>query len=628
MSACSLHTLKNEEVLISGLDVPEGWNQYKGRNIIKSPEGDLKIHFFKFNKDESFDLIKKSSSLWRRVNSKFNYSIKNKVSPPHLEGWDKITQISYDIPVEKSKIAITLMREKVGLVYLNLIESSIATMEKRSPQMSVIIDSWKPSGFMEKDYSFVKAKKIDQGFIEKFDQFLLELKKDLNIPGFAIGIIQDGKNVYKKGFAVTKISNGTKIDSDTLFMIGSTTKPLTTLLMAQLVTEGKMDWDAKVSTFLKGWSLKDKKFSKSLSMEHTACACTGMPRRDFDIIFESTGITPEKRLEQMKEMAPTTKPGETFQYSNSLVAVGGYAAARAYRPDINLQSAYKKAIEDLVFKPLKMQKSLVINNVPYMKKSAYPHVLNLSYNSELLSPKIEESVDSVAPAGAIWSNIDDMIKYLKYELSEGDLLPGYILKSELLRRRKRNVKILNNLYYGLGLFIEDHKGIKVFHHGGNTFGFTSDMFFIPSKGIGAVVLVNQGNADKFRSLVKKKLMELLFGIKANISKEIAFYRKEFKKSVKKLNKKLTSFIEDEANLLGTYKSVSLGQMSIFKKTGSLIADFGEFESVLKEKNDSGKNRVFVLMSPPWFGAMEFIYDGKTFLLDGGQKKYYFSKVKK
>lgn len=623
-SSCSSNSVKENEDLTGKLELPEGWT--KNATNVVAPEGDLKIYFKKQKMDASFDFSKKSESLWKAINPNFAYKEKRKASPPSTEGWDKITQIVYDTPAEESKIIISLLREKDGEAYLNLIESSIATIGKRGPQMSTLIDSWKPSSISKEDYSKAIAKNFTKKTEKSFDSFLVKIKNELKLPGFAIGIVQDGKVVYKKGFGTTKIKNGSKINSDTLFMVGSTTKSLATLLMSKLITDGKMSWDDKISTHLEDWKLENTADSEMMLMKHAACACTGMPRRDLDFIFEIDGISPEERMKQMEGMSPTTKPGETFQYSNYLVAAGGYAAAKAYNSKLNLKEGFNKSMQDLVFNPLGMKRSLVLNTMPYVKNSAYPHSLNLDLSPELISTKLEEFANSVAPAGSVWSNLDDMIKYLKYELSNGENTPNYISKDALMLRRKKGAKISDDLYYGLGLFVENNKGIEIFHHGGNTLGFTSDMFFIPSKGIGVVTLVNQGSANTFRSSVKKKLLELFFGMDNKVAEGIAYYKKESKKSIKKLKEKLKPSIDNKEKLLGSYKSKELGNMKVYKKSGKIFADFGEFKSILTEKIDSGKQKVFVMMSSPWLGAFELIYDEKDFMLDGGQKKYYFRKM--
>ena len=92
-----------------------------------------------------------------------------------------------------------------------------------------------------------------------------------------------------------------------------------------------------------------------MRISHSACACTGMPKRDLDFIFEIEGVSAEDRMKQMKKMFPTTKPGETFQYSNYLVAAGGFAAAKSYEKTLPLLDSYIKVMDDLVFHPLNMK---------------------------------------------------------------------------------------------------------------------------------------------------------------------------------------------------------------------------------------------------------------------------------
>jgi CubicO group peptidase (beta-lactamase class C family) len=626
-ASCSSGNVSHKsENIISKIELPDGWSRSTDDiPVVIAPEGDLKMYFFKVKLEHHFDFSQKSLELWKSIDPSFSYKEQRKASPPSTEGWDKITQIVYDTPAEDSKIVLSVLREKDGELFLNLITSSMATIGKRGPQMSTILDSWKPESIKKEDFSKVEAKKFSGNMEKKFEDFLKKTKKDLKLPGFAIGIVQDGKVVYKKGFGKTKVSNGKTINSDTLFMIGSTTKTLSTLLMSKLISDGKMNWNDRINLHLKDWSLSEVKDSDMMLMKHSACACTGMPRRDLDFIFEIDGITPEQRMLQMKGMSPTTKPGETFQYSNYLVAAGGFAAAKAFNPKLNLENAYKQAMQQLVFKPLKMTRSKVINTTPYVKNSAFPHSYNLSLRPELISTKLEEFANSVAPAGSVWSNVDDMVKYLSYELSNGEIYPDYITKDNLLLRRKKGVKITDDMNYGLGLFVGNNKGVEIFHHGGNTLGFTSDMFFIPSKGIGVVTLINLGSANTFRSSVKKKLLELFFGMDNKVDAGIAYYKKESKKSIKKLKSKIKPSISGKTTLLGKYKSNELGKLRLFIKSEKLYADFGEFTSLVKEKVSTGSKRIFLLMSSPWMGSFELIYDNGNFILDGGQKKYTFSK---
>src|SRR6202012_888158 len=102
--------------------------------------------------------------------------------------------------------------------------------------------------------------------------------------------------------------------------------------------------------------------------------------------------------------------GETFQYSNYLVAAGGYAAAHSYAPDLDLGNAYDRSMRQLVFEPLGMQQSSV-HGIPSPLDAA-PHGRTFDGECVPIDPVIEQFVDSTAPAGSVWSNVLDMAPFL------------------------------------------------------------------------------------------------------------------------------------------------------------------------------------------------------------------------
>jgi CubicO group peptidase (beta-lactamase class C family) len=111
-------------------------------------------------------------------------------------------------------------------------------------------------------------------------------------------------------------------------MIGSSTKPLTTLMMAKLIDQGKVAWQTRVCDLLSGFALADVELTARLELLHTASASTGMPRQDLEFIFRHSGITAEQRMEQMRSMTPTTGFGETFRYPMRSILTAGRAGFR------------------------------------------------------------------------------------------------------------------------------------------------------------------------------------------------------------------------------------------------------------------------------------------------------------
>ncbi len=607
------------------IKVPEGWSKTKtgNFNLIQSPEKDLKIYFhvMPIENSKKLDFSKISQTLWKEINPLFVYPELQTTSPPDKKGWDKISQIVYKIPSDESKMVVSILRVKNEQAYINLITTTHKTFSKRSAQMMTLVESWKHPAINDKNYANVKVKTFDDQEATELDKFIKNSQKVLKIPAISIGIVHNGKIIYKKGFGLNS-----NVDSQTLFMIGSITKPLTTLMMAKLVNDGLMKWEDKLSNHLPKWSLENRQATDSIIMKHAACACTGMPRRDLDFIFKIKNITPEQRIAEMKDMKPTTKAGETFQYSNYLVAAGGFAAAKTYHPKTSLAKSYTKAMNDLVLTPLKMSRTLITHQPPYDSNTAEPYLLNLELKPTPVAKTLEKFANSLAPAGSIWSNVDDMLKYVQFEIEGGKNLNGYINAKHLLERRKKGIQVTKNTYYGLGLFADNLKGIEYYHHGGNTMGFTANMFFIPSKRIGAVILTNLGQINSFQSALREKVFQLLLGTESKAEEKISYTKQQLEKRNKRIIESFKTQISSPQKLVGQYKSKALGSMIIKQQGKALMATFEEFSSELKEKKDSGKKRVFLLTAPPWIGGLELLLDGKDFVIDDAQQKYRFKKI--
>jgi CubicO group peptidase (beta-lactamase class C family) len=266
------------------------------------------------------------------------------------------------------------------------------------------------------------------------------------------------------------------------------------------------------------------------------------------------------------------------------------------------------------------------------KDHASPHAENLKAEVTPIPLQDEESVLSVRPAGAAWSNIHDMARFLEVELNKGKTPEGKQVVSEasLLKRREAQVKISDQLSYGLGLFVQNDHGLPVIHHGGNNLGFTSDMFFLPEQGVGVVVLTNAGAANTFRNTVKRRLVEILFDAPEEAAQNLAFSVDRIKQAHDKDLAEITA--QPEAawyeGLAGSYQSVDLGTLTIRKdgKSGKYLLDVGEWQSSFGMRKASDGAQLLTLLDAPWAG-FDFhignLGDKKTLIVDLPQHKYVF-----
>src|SRR4029453_5009002 len=124
--------------------------------------------------------------------------------------------------------------------------------------------------------------------------------------------------------------------------------------LAKLVDEGKLSWETPVTRLLPSFKLGSADTTSRVLVKHLICACTGLPRQDYEWLFQYEGVTPEGALKTLATMQPTSKFGEMFQYSNSLAAAAGFLGGHVAFPQLELGAAYDEAMSTRVFRPLGM----------------------------------------------------------------------------------------------------------------------------------------------------------------------------------------------------------------------------------------------------------------------------------
>ncbi|MEA2513846.1 MAG: hypothetical protein QOJ59_3333, partial [Thermomicrobiales bacterium] len=162
-----------------------------------------------------------------------------------------------------------------------------------------------------------------------FEAYVADALHRLGVPGASVAVVQGGDVVYLQGFGVRAIGADAPVTPDTLLGIGSVTKSMTSTMAATLVDAGWLAWDTPLVDLLPGFAVADPQLTPRLTVADSFCACTGLPRRDPELIFNFHALTPERLIAQVAELPLTTPFGETFQYSNQMYAIGGYAAAAA-----------------------------------------------------------------------------------------------------------------------------------------------------------------------------------------------------------------------------------------------------------------------------------------------------------
>ncbi len=475
------------------------------------------------------------------------------------------------------------------------------------------------------------ARRLDANRVTQLEQFVENARQTFAVPGVAIGVIQNGKVVLAKGFGVRKLGDPKKtVDAETLFMIASNTKALTTLMLAKLVDAGRFSWETPVTHVMPTFELGNAQTTRSILMKHLVCACTGLPRQDMETVFEGERLQPASVLPLVATMQPTSALGELYQYSNLMAGAAGYIGGHVLHPGMEPGAAYDAAMQTLVFDPLKMTSTTFAMNLAQRGNYASPHAHNIDGQTVVASMDSNHATHVSRPDGGAWSNVNDLLRYVQMEIEQGRQIGGkrYISAAPLLARRAQQISRGSDLGYGMGLKIDHTTGTTMIHHGGTMTGYISDMLWLPEHKVGAVILTNAQGGTSMRNLFRRRLLELLFDANPEASANAAIFQKSSLDDASAQRKSLTIPPDSAASvqLARHYRSAELGEIRVEKNSESVWFDFGGWKSEMASRQGPGATTWFVTIVPGEFGFEFRVKNGKrrqTLVLNDGQRDYVF-----
>jgi CubicO group peptidase (beta-lactamase class C family) len=611
---------------------PAGWTIYVqgAATILESPEGDSHIALVDVkagSADEALELA------WKAYKPDHAWPLEVKSAGPDRDGWTKIAKYAYQTSPNEKRIVAAEVRFANDTWTVALVDAALATAEKRGAQLGVVFGKLLPRGGARESFAGKQANLLDAARIAELGKFVESSQQLLGVPGVAVGLVQGGKVVFAGGFGVREQGKPAKVDADTRFIIASNTKALTTLMLAKLVDEQKLAWETAATSLLPRFKLGDAETTSKVQVRHLICACTGMPRQDFEWLFEFKDLTPERALDALGKMQPTSKFGELFQYSNPLAAAAGFIGGHVAFPKLELGAAYDEAMRTRVFDPLGMKATTFDFRKAQTGDFAVAHGHDLDGKTVRALDAINRAVIPVRPAGGAWSTVRDMLRYVQMELAEGKLPDGktYVSKEALLARRAPQVAIGTDITYGMGLMVNRKYGVTVVSHGGDLLGFHSDMMWLPEHGVGAVVLTNGDGGALIRSVFQRKLLEVLFDGRAEADALIAAGAKQIEEQRAATRKliEVPASAAEAGKLAARYGSPELGELTVRHKGAALVFDFGEFATEMASQKNPDGSVSFVTIAPGIIGlplVAGMTAGGKrTLVMRDAQHEYVFEE---
>ena len=591
---------------VAGFTASHDWDVVSEPGIVRvsAPEKDLVVTLIDVG--EAPDAKAAAAIALTRSHSKPR-SLESSTPRAPIDGWDERVVLDYTVPpAEHGELEIVLFR-KGKLWTASVLEGSQATEEKRGAALGAMSISIRPIGFVREDFASKPAHPLTPKRVEALLAFLTQAMKELHVPGVGVALIDHGKVVYEGGVGVKELGGSAPVDAHTRFMIASNTKGMSTLLLAMLADEGKVRWDQPVTEVYPGFRLGSDATTKAIVMRQLVCACTGLPRKDMELLFATRHETPASdTFVQLAATEPTSKFGEVFQYNNLMASAAGYIGGHIAYPALELGAAYDKAMQRRVFDPLAMHDTTFDMAAALAGNHADPSILDLDGKPIVPPQTLNYSFYPYRPAGGAWSSAHDVAQYVMLELNEGVAPSGKRLVSaaNLLERRKRNVPVSEDQWYGMGLETRHRYGVDVVFHGGSLLGYQSNWFALPKLGVGAVVLTNSEEGAKLLDPFLRRLVEVMWDGRPEAAARITAASSTTQTQLAALRAKLSTgeAAVDALGLAQRYRSGALGDVTFGKENGRTHMKAGPYDdTVAVQKNPDGTSSV-VMTGPDLTGA--------------------------
>ncbi len=301
---------------------------------------------------------------------------------------------------------------------------------------------------------------------------IAEEQAQRRLPSVMAGLVRDGHLVWAAGRG--RVQDG-EPTTDTQYRMGSITKPLVAVAVLRLRDAGRLRLEDRVEDHVPATPVGGATISQLLAHASGLQAETEGPWWE-----RSAGGPWDELARSLPPHAARHRPGRRFHYSNVGYAVLGELLVRAHG------APWDEVVRDEVLRPLEMDRTTTRPQAPAARGYAvHPW-------ADVLLPEPEHDAGAMAPAGQLWSTIDDVARFATLLAGDG----GDVLHDDTIAEMCEPVAVTDQpgepwtAAYGLGVQIWNVDGHRTVGHGGSMPGFLMLLRVDRESGDGAVVATN------------------------------------------------------------------------------------------------------------------------------------------
>jgi beta-lactamase class C len=319
------------------------------------------------------------------------------------------------------------------------------------------------------------------------DARLQELMKKPTMVGLAVGVVENGRITFLKGYGETLEGSGDPVTPETVFRWASCSKGLAATMVAKLAEQGKINLNAPVADYAPDLKLPNGN-ERIATVGDLLSHRLGIYRDAFANKLEE-GEDPSALRTEIGTLNAVCAPGTCWDYQNVAYDASSEMVSRI------THMPYEQAVKRYLFNPIGMTSgSVSMAGLESSPSWARPH------SSGRRPWPMVDTYYKVPGAAGINSNIKDMALYLEAQMGEmPDVVDGkvldtihapYVVTPGERGRLRKFLERLGTAWYGYGWRSYDYAGHRIIGHRGGIKGYRSLILFDPQKKSGVVALWN------------------------------------------------------------------------------------------------------------------------------------------
>jgi len=367
---------------------------------------------------------------------------------------------------------------------------------------------------------------LSEAALRQFEADIETALRMFGIVGAAVALVDRSGIRYQRVFGIRDMASGEPVTPDTHFLVASTTKSMSSLLVATFVDDGAFSWDQPVHEVWPDFRAPTDDLTRTLRVRDLLGMASGIGEPAAVSSFHEGDPTAGELLRSLATLPVIDPPRTKFFYNNTVYAVGGYLPALVQgTSEDELETVYAQLMAERVYRPAGMGTARITDDPrSFVADYATGYAPDFTQGTavEPYAP-----VGSYAPVGGTLASLTDMAAYVAMQLTEGVSLTGgrVVSPENLTECWKPHIDVpisaaldpdLVSAGYGMGWNAMTYRdGRRHVWHNGGIDGFTTFIGFFPDDDLGLVVLTNMGPLPRglyFLAYVVNGLLGARFGL--------------------------------------------------------------------------------------------------------------------